>query len=44
MKVEEGFATICYDQHKFTKSTFDNYSKELFALFNKSMGKDLSSD
>ena len=34
MKVEEGFATICYDQHKFTKSTFDNYTKELLILFN----------
>lgn len=44
MKVEDGFANICYDKHNFTKSIFDSYSKELLILFNQSLGKDSSSD
>lgn len=44
MKSEEGFANICYNEHKFTKSTFDNYTKELFILFNSSLGKNNTPD
>ena len=34
MKCEDGFAEICFKDHKFTKATFDSYSKELEILFN----------
>jgi len=35
-KVPE-FSKICFDDHKFTRSTFNNYVKEIQVLFHESI-------